>query len=247
MIIDHATDIPALQQFQYSSLIKQQIAIKQLIEDFSNNSYEYGFVHDTEGKIYYYLNGTSDDFALISKISFPSISAANLHLSSVAYVGSFEENYRSFIIDENHVSFDIELNMASFKSYLALILEDDNLYAERRNTFLNHLLSRFAERFTDDVLMQFNQQPKQLIQAKEDFLSHYDEISSNRGKAYDYLKDEWNNDNISGFEKEAKYLAGITNKQLHSLCNFVVEQLDEYYLVELSIAEDTYFKLSEKF
>lgn len=247
LINDLATDISALQQFQYSSLIKQQIAINQLIEDFSNNSYEYGFVHDPEGKIYYYITGTSDDFALISKISFPSISAANLHLSSVAYVGSFEENYRSFIIDENHVSFDIELNMASFKSYLALILEDDNLYAERRNTFLNHLLSRFAERFTDDVLMQFNQQPNQLIQAKEDFLSHYDEISSNRGRAYDYLKDDWNNDNLSGFEKEAKYLAGIPNKQLHSLCNFVVEQLDEYYLVELSIAEETYFKLSEKF
>lgn len=247
LISNNSKDISALEQFQFSSLIKQQIAINQLIEDFSNNNFEYGFIYDPEGKIFYYLNGTSAEFALISKISFPSLSAANLHLSSVAYVGSFEENYRSYIIDENHVSFDIELNIASFKSYLALILEDEDLYAERRNSFLNHLLSRFAERFTDDVLMQFNQQSNLLIHAKEDLLSHYDEISANRGRAYDYLKDEWNNNNISGFETEAKYLAGISNKQLNSLCNFVVEQLDEYYLVELNIAEDPYFKLTEKF
>ena len=239
--------ISSLNPYKFSSLSKQKIEIHQLIEDFSSNNYEVGFIEISNGKIYYYILGSSDEFGLISKISFNSIAEANLHLNSVSYVGSFEENYRSFIIDENQVSFELELNISTFKSYLALIVEDNDLYHARRNTFLNHLLARFAERFTDNVLYQYKNNADVLIQAKENLLFHYDEISANRSKAYDYLANNWQSDNISGFEIEAKYLAGIENKGLNSLCNFVVEQIDNYYLVDLSIGNETYFSLKERF
>jgi len=245
-------DPQILEQYHFSSLIKQEIALNQLIEDFIDNNIESGFLNDNSNNIYYYLLSSSNEFALISKISFLSISAAKLHLNSVTYVGSFQENYRSFIIDENQVSFDLELNISSFKSYLALIIEDQNLFKTRRNSFLNHLLSRFAEKFTDNVLSQFingnsEQSTDRLLKAKENFLSNYDEISANRGKGYDYLVNNWNNLNNSGFENEAKYLAGIEDKKLHSLCNFVVEQLDDYYVVELSIGKEAFFTLTEHF
>jgi len=242
----------ALDAYKFSSLIDQQIAINELKEDFLLKNFESGFLNEGGNNIYYYLSTSSDDFSLLSKISFSSIPAANLHLSSVSYVGAFEENYRSFIIDENHVSFDLELNIASFKSYLALILEDQQQYEKRRNTFLDHLLARFAEKFTDDTLFSFANHSRQqdssaIITAKENFLSNYDQLSANRAKGYDYSQNNWNNANISGFENQAKYLAGIENKQLHSLCNFVVAKYDEQYLVELKIAEDPFFTLNEKF
>lgn len=239
-------------QYYSPNLNKLNVVINQFKEDFISSNYQIGLLNADSQEIHYYIIGTSTDFALLSKIGFPSVSAASLHANSVVYVGSFEENYSSFIVDENNVSFNLELNISSFKSYLSKIIEDEDLYSERRNGFLDHLLSRFAEKFTDHIIDQFNYDSridysKRLISAKEDFLSNYDSISANRGKAYDYLQNNWNNSNISGFENEAKFLAGIENKEIHSLCNFIVEPLDDYYLVELKIDGEPYFSLNERF
>ena len=111
---------------------------------------------------------------------------------------------------------------------------------ERRQGFLNHLLSSFAEQFTDYAL--FNAEfltPEQLqksqIKAEEKFLANYPDLSSKRGKAYDYKCDGWENDNISGFEKRVKALSGINNWKKHYLCNFVVEKADEIYQLSISL------------
>ncbi|MCT1530157.1 hypothetical protein M3B46_04085 [Sphingobacterium daejeonense] len=240
-----------LELYTFNSLINLQIALNQFKEDLINNQYQFGFLNQYSDNIHYFILGSNDEFALISKFGFESISAANLHLSSVTYVGSFEENYRSFIIDENNVSFDLELNLSTFKSYLALIIEDRDLYHSRRNTFLNHLLARFSEKFTDNVLGEYANKAinsaDELLVAKEEFLTQYDDLSANRAKAYNYLQNNWNNLNGSGFELEAKYRAGIKNKKVHSLCNFIVEQLDDYYIAELIIGNEKFFTLNEKF
>lgn len=238
--------------YTFPSMARQQIAINGLKDDLYNRQFQHGFLNEGTSCIYYYINSSSDEFSLISNKSFKTVEAAELHLSSVVYVGLFDENYRSFIKDADHVSFDLELNIVSSKGYLQRIVEDQQLYSKRRNSFLDHLLSRFAERFTDFALFSFGKLNAQerstaTIKAKEEFLSNYDELSANRGKGYDYFRNKWNNNNISGFEQEAKYLSGIDNKQLHSLCNFVVEQYDEQYLVNLKIAGETFFALREKF
>lgn len=250
--LTRSVDPASLSAFTFSSLTSLQIALNELKDDFYTGSYGSGFLNEDTSALYYYLYGSSDQFALISHTSFKTIADARLQLSTVTYIGTFEQNYRIFTNSIGKVSFDLEMNIVSTKDYLQRIVEDDDLYAERRNTFLDHLLARFAERFTDFTLLSYAQQSRQqtssaVIKAKEDFLLNYDEISANRGKAYDYAENNRNNANLSGFENEAKFLSGIEDKQPHSLCNFVVATYDEQYLVNLKIAGQPYFALQEKF
>ncbi len=77
----------------------------------------------------------------------------------------------------------------------------------RRNRFLNHLLARFAEQFTDYSLVLYgaitnpeNDSAAALAQGKQQFLQTYPEISARRGTGYDYLAPR-SSDNRSGLEK----------------------------------------------
>jgi uncharacterized protein YegP (UPF0339 family) len=119
-----------------------------------------------------------------------------------------------------------------FPSYLDYIAESIETYHDRRNRFLDHLLARFSESFSDYVLLMFEisgkqQQFPKIIQDKADFLKSYPEISRNRGKGFDYSKpvgcidllgcsednqDNTENDqasNVSGLEKRVSKLIGI--------------------------------------
>lgn len=97
-------------------------------------------------------------------------------------------------------------------------LEDKAAFAERRQRFLDHLISRFAERFTDFANIMysaFRSNPADMIPLKCEFLQHYPAISSERSLAYNYsLKkdaDLWNSANVSGLEKRLAKLLGIRN------------------------------------
>lgn len=97
-------------------------------------------------------------------------------------------------------------------------LEDDAAFAVRRNRFLDHLIARFAERFTDFANIMysaFGSNPAALIPFKCEFLRQYPAISSERSLAYnDSLKNDadlWNSANVSGLEKRLAKLLGIRN------------------------------------
>jgi len=97
---------------------------------------------------------------------------------------------------EQKCSFSLKLKLAAYSDYLKKITEDPGLYSQRREAFLNHLLSRFAEKFTDFAMLSFGfldekALTKKEIADKENFLSNYDELSSNRGKGYDYRENGW--------------------------------------------------------
>jgi hypothetical protein len=129
-------------------------------------------------------------------------------------------------------------------------VEDKDLYLKRRQDFQQHLLARFAERFTDYALLSSGFLPDKDLQvaqinARDAFLSHYDDISSNRGKAYDYAKNKWGKDNISGFEKRFKALSGIDNWKKHYLCNFTVEKADKLYRLSIDLF-NTVFEVEDK-
>ena len=85
----------------------------------------------------------------------------------------------------------------------------------RRNRFLDHLLARFAESFTDYVLLMYElngqrHDDKLSIRDKTRFLLSYPETSRNRGKGYDYSEpDVWNTNNVSGLERRAARLLGL--------------------------------------
>lgn len=245
-------DLDALPAYSFASMTAQEIAISQIKDDLFFEQYECQIITKNDECIFYYIVTSSDEIVLVSRKYFKTTREAGEHAVSVKYIGTFDENYRSFATGSDGFSFNIELNLLSFSKYLQLIAENQELFYTRRQGFLDHLLSRFAEQFADYALLSFGflndqQSAAAEIKNKERFLTNYDDLSSNRGRAYDYLENNWNNNNVSGFEKKFKALSGIQNWKRHSLCNFVVEQYDDAFVVGLNIAGRRYFSSDEHF
>lgn len=122
-------------------------------------------------------------------------------------------------------------NTAIFLNQLhGKLIEDEDTYDDRRNRFLNHLIARFAESFDNYVFLLYTADKerigeKKLINDKILFLKDYPVISAERGKAFDYLADSWNTDNVSGLEKRVSRFTGIHNfmqRDLFCLPNFEI-------------------------
>jgi hypothetical protein len=111
------------------------------------------------------------------------------------------------------------------------LYENKNLFEDRRNRFLDHLLSRFAVSFNDYALLMYrinyDEKSEEKINfkdvsaAKINTLKNYPVISSERGKAFNFfpLKNDfsvdktqlWDTENVSGLEKRISFLAGISD------------------------------------
>lgn len=101
----------------------------------------------------------------------------------------------------------------------------DSLYeeldnsVERRNEILDHLISRFAETFSDYTFLMKSLYGKStdeiVLNNKEVFLNEYKTISANRGLGYNYSLTSplsiWDTDNVSGAQKRIARLLGIKN------------------------------------
>ncbi len=87
------------------------------------------------------------------------------------------------------------LNPAITSDSLHLLTEPEEIFNDRRNRFLDHLLARFGEEFRTYALMLYSNSdrvalnPKKLIKDKIRFLKDYPRISAQRAKAFNY-KDE---------------------------------------------------------
>lgn len=188
------------------------------------------------------------DYILLGTKISATETAALQQAASVQYTGVFEGNYRSFLTTGNRYTFNIELHIASYTDYLGMLVESDDLYISRRKNFLSHLLSRFAEKFTDFALLNWKSgYEKKSIGNVERFLTRYDDLSRNRGRAYNYLSGGWNNDNTSGFEKKLKALTGIASLQKDYLCNFTVDLYDEQFVLNFDKAGIAAFRVHEKY
>jgi len=223
-------------------------AVKQLQIDLQYGNYTPIVASNSNDCYFFYFLTSSPDIAVISKRLYGSQAAAANAASSIQFVATVDQNFRRFTDTccENKTdffSFTIQLNLDEYAGYLQSIVEDQRQYTTRRQQFLDHLLARFAERFTDYAMLSapfFTAEQLAItqIKAEQQYLQHYPDLSGNRGKAYDYHKNNWNNYNISGFEKRFKALAGMRNWQKHYLCNFVVEpatilyQLSVYFFNE---------------
>lgn len=101
----------------------------------------------------------------------------------------------------------------------------DSLYeeldnsVERRNEVLDHLISRFAETFSDYTFLMKSLYGKSadeiVLSNKQNFLNEYASLSKDRGLGYNYTlfgdSDIWNTNNISGAQKRIARLLGIKN------------------------------------
>lgn len=107
------------------------------------------------------------------------------------------------------------------------LTESEEIFLERRNRILDHLLARFAERFTDYALMLYDLEgdrlltDRELIDDKIDFLRKYPEVSRERGRALDYCPEDavelWDTDNVSGLEKRVSRLMGMKSYERRDL------------------------------
>ncbi|MCA6067897.1 hypothetical protein JI747_011950 [Chryseobacterium sp. RG1] len=112
----------------------------------------------------------------------------------------------------------------------------DSLYeeldnsVERRNEILDHLISRFAETFSDYTFLMKSLYGKStdeiVLSNKENFLKEYPSLSKDRGLGYNYIlfsdADVWNTTNISGAQKRIARLLGIKNYTQRNLSQSAV-------------------------
>ncbi|MEM8527064.1 MAG: hypothetical protein AAGG68_20660 [Bacteroidota bacterium] len=105
-----------------------------------------------------------------------------------------------------------------YLAYLHYITENEDSFYQRKNDFLDHLLARFGESFSEYVLLLYeadgtSRNQAKIVEDKMRFLQDYPTISRERGKAFDYTKEQvWDTDNVSGLEKRVNRLLGIEDR-----------------------------------
>ena len=188
LLPDQNLKLETIKPFKFESAKQRDILIQQWIDDLYYQNYRVEFVTTRDDCVYYYLIGTSQHLALISTRYFGSEQEAAQVASTLQYVGTFPENYRRTNTSGGRsFSFNLEMNVSGYLEYLQKITEDQDTFLTRRNEFLDHLLSRFAESFTDFAMLSYGQhQPEALehlnLWQKERYLSHFPDLSSNRGR-----------------------------------------------------------------
>jgi len=133
----------------------------------------------------------------------------------------------------------------------------DSLYealdnsVERRNEVLDHLISRFAETFSDYTFLMKslygNSADEIVLSNKESFLNEYTSLSKDRGLGYNYTlfsnTDIWNTSNISGAQKRISRLLGLKDYTQRSLSQSPVSIIE----TEDSAGKSTYtWKVKDK-
>ncbi|RRB07763.1 hypothetical protein [Larkinella rosea] len=122
----------------------------------------------------------------------------------------------------------VDLNELKLPDYDDLF--DHNTYSEtvlgqtpienfnRRNRFLNHLISRFNDSFVEFSIAQFiryssahRYTPAAIVADKKSFLRSYPKLSGERSHAFNYEHPVWNTPNLSGFELRIAKKLGLSN------------------------------------
>ena len=245
-------DIEKTNQYYFQNEELCRIALHQVKLDIIGGNFKTEFISHKNGCVFFYIYTNSHSIALLSKSYYKDLKEAKLDVSNIEYASKLPDSFRQFYTRRNKYSFNIEFKPVDYLDYLSILLEDKRQYQQRRNEFLNHLLARFAEKFTDFAqlsygLMDKHQLRARDIEAKENFLKNYPELSSERGKAYNYKLNGWANRNISGFEKRFNALSGNLSLERRHLCNFELFRYPVYYLSELTLNNRKYFRSPERF
>lgn len=207
------------------------ICVQQSMRDLDQGDYSLE-IHEDRGGHFFILRFAQMEKSLLVGIRrYRDASAALEGGNFAAFLATMPDYYRrmSRHHDQRVVFwYDVIYNAAANAHYLQYLRENRNLYLERREGFLDHLLARFAHQFTDYSLLQFeavsgNAPDRQrAIEDKSRFLSKYDELSRDRGRAFDYRARSWGTKNVSGFERRASLLAGMPDWTRRRLCKFAV-------------------------
>jgi uncharacterized protein len=112
---------------------------------------------------------------------------------------------------------------AAYEALIESSRKKHDPWIERRSRMLDHLLARFGEAFTDQVLMHYSaeglQTPADLLDAKLTFFYEAPGLAYQRLQAHDIAdaKEVWDTGNVSGFEKRLGRLLGFASSDRHSV------------------------------
>jgi uncharacterized protein len=120
----------------------------------------------------------------------------------------------------------------AFSASIADPVGQEQNFEERRNRFLDNLLARFAEDFSEYVWMIHSVEKNPVhssIEAKTTFLADYGRLSGRRSEAFDYSdqKNQWNTLNVTGLEERVSHLLGIRNYRRRNLAGIKYEIYQE--------------------
>ncbi len=178
------------------------------------------------------------------------------HVRDLFSMNAEKDRFGRFIIDRTYFTqplFDIVpgagklyVNESGHTVALDALAEDEELFHERKNRFLDHLVGRFAEQFTDYAMLTYRisgkqKAPEELIEDKLAFLNAYPALSSERGKGCNHEDccKPWHVENVSGLRKRVSFLAGIDEPQageLHFSPRCAIEPSGDDYVVRVSSA-----------
>ncbi|MBE9586605.1 hypothetical protein IM792_19305 [Mucilaginibacter sp. JRF] len=174
------------------------------------------------------------------------------HLRNLLSTDDEQNTYFSQVVTSFKDANELFVNPALVAANIQTVA-DAGTFNKRRNMFLDHLLSRFAETFYDYVsvlntgLSAGNKSQispaivneRDIITTKINFLKDYPAVSGKRFAAYNYTNTAalWNSANISGLENRLQRLLGFKNIQRRSLVNVYstikkglnAANLDEYW------------------
>lgn len=121
---------------------------------------------------------------------------------------------------------ELYIDHAMLEPDLAAIIETQEVAAERKQRFLDHLLGRFSEDLTEYGLLMYSlykeESQARVIRDKQCLLAHYPAASSLRGKAFNHRRPP----SLTGFQQRLYGLLGIRDGACgNTWRNFASERL----------------------
>lgn len=224
-------DLEKLSPFSFAGAADRDVALAQLALLFRVETPAVGYWVVDGGKVVYVLTGIGNELVLVSRSAFPDIASASKEAATVVFIGGVTKNYQLSVVtaDDGQVGYSFTLlqNAASYVNYVQALLESPEQYTRRRTAFLQHLMDRFAESFTDYALLEAGFLSPSVIADRqvglmEQFLGDLPVLSGGRGQAFNYTRPSWDTENISGLEKRFMAYAGTDERLRHWLCCFEV-------------------------
>lgn len=141
-----------------------------------------------------------------------------------------EQTYFSQPISDIHEIEKLYEDYAHLTDDLENIAETPEQAKVRNNQFLDHLLARFCESFTDYSLLMYDMDrtekaTNKVMRDKQSFLANYASLSAQRGQGFDYYGSQKAN-SLTGFQRRVYALLGIseqTEKNLQQLSSSNIE------------------------
>jgi hypothetical protein len=221
---------------------QREMAIRRLIRDFEDGRMRAEVRQDERsGRFHFSIVSASTGQVVFSgNKTFQKATEVTEAAESLLFLGTLEGCYHKTEQQlGNQISYGFELIFTppAYGDYLRQINENPDAAEDRRTRFLNHLLARFSEEFTDYTLLMYalegkKRKEEKIIRDKEAFLSDYPDLSRNRGRGMNYHMPAQNE--VSGLERRVQSLMGIEpESNIGGLSNFEVSALESLYYAVL--------------